>query len=94
MKPVIIAKQFDCQWYTHHGIKELLDDPIVVAIASSKDFSDTLDWAYAIEDYCDDRYGYRDTWGDTATIGIEYIPEGTDFTVENIDGWETIIIKE
>ena len=94
MKPVILSKVFNCQWYTHHRIKELLEDPVILNFIESRSNSDTLEWAYGIEDYCDNKYGVRETWGDVTTLCIEYIPEDMSYTVELINGWETIIIKE
>ena len=95
MKPVILSKEFDCQWFTHHKIRELLEDPIVIMYMESMEArSGTLEWAYNIEDYCDFKYGIRESWGDVTTLCIEYIEDNKDYTVELINGWETITYKE
>jgi hypothetical protein len=94
MKPVILSKMFDCQWFTYHKVQKLLNDPTVIWYIMNKHKYDTLEWAYKIEEHCDKEFGFRETWGDVTTLGIEFVPTDSNVSVEFIDGWETITYKE
>jgi len=94
MKPVILSKEFECRWFTHHNIKALIEDPNVLNLIESRATTDSLSWAYDIEEYCDKTYGVRETWGDVTTLCIDYVPEDAHYTIKLINGWETITYKE
>lgn len=95
LRPVILAKGYECQWYTLHKIKELLDDPVVLNFIETEiDFSESLEEAYILENYCDLMYGERECWGDVTQLKIETVPSEVDFNVEVVDGWETIVYKD
>jgi hypothetical protein len=92
MKPVVLAKDYGAQWYTYHGIKALLEDPNILNYISSTSLEEDLEWVYELENYFDLMYGERETWGDITSLKIELVPKECNFTVELVDGWETIIL--
>lgn len=85
---VLYSPEYGSGWYTKHKIEQLLYDYKVVEMVENKtDYRE-------IVSYCIEKYGKLNAYGGAFDLKVEYIPIGTEFTIEEIDGFETIILKE
>lgn len=76
-------------WYTWHGILELVYDPVVVAMVETGQDPSKI-YAYCNKQHTD-TYHY---FGGADGLSIEWLPEGTEFRIEEYDGAETIRLKQ
>ena len=85
---VVYHPSWGCGWYSWHGRAQLLFDPKIVAYIES---GDTL----GLEKYLEGIRG-DDYWisAELEELAIEWIREGTEFTVVEYDGSETIWYKD
>lgn len=90
---IIIGSKSNAGWYTCHNIPELVFDPAIIDLLSSKQDSleHSLAIAYEIELYCDEVYGERPFYGDTTLLSVKWVPVDSTFNVVCVDGWETVI---
>ena len=83
---VLYSPGYGAGWYTWHSVPELLFDPKVVDMVESNTTSETIE-LYCKEVYGDDCYlGARD-------LKVAWLPQGTEFMIQEFDGDETIITK-
>lgn len=84
---VIYSPTWGSGWYSWHGVVELLYDPVVVGMIENKATPET------IEEYCRKIYDYE--WHTSCdNLEIAWIPEGTEFYINEYDGSESIKTKE
>jgi hypothetical protein len=84
---VLVSAGFGAGWYTWHHVPELLFDPDVVKMIE-------LDWPHeTIKTHCEKFYGKDYFYGGVVGLGIEWIPEGTKFRIDEYDGSETIVTE-
>lgn len=88
---IVIPNEFNTKWYTFHKVKELVFDPEVVKLVQELLTSNApLKESSKIEEYCDETYGERIFYGDSMYLKVHWIPEGTKFSLESKDGWESL----
>ncbi len=80
---VIFSFDFGAGWYSWHGIKELLFDPNVVKMIEDGE---------SPQEYCEKLY--KDSYISSDSLAIAWIPEGTEFYINEYDGREEIVFKE
>lgn len=94
---VIIAKDYNSQWFTNHQVPELITDDNVVRLVQDMqkldEMEDKLRIAYQIERYCDNVYGERTYYGDTMCLGIVWVPAGAAFNIIYNNYQESIVIE-
>ena len=74
-------------WYTWHNISELLFDPKVVDMVLEKTSAET------IELYC--KTVYEDHYyGGAEDLEVAWVPTGTEFVIDEYDGYESITFKD
>lgn len=74
-------------WYTWHNVAELLFDPKVVDMVLEKTSAET------IELYC--KTVYEDHYyGGAEDLEVAWVPTGTEFIIDEYDGYETITFKD
>lgn len=90
---IIVPDRHGARWYTYHGVEELLFDPVVIEMVTAMNESDTpLNYAFAIEKYCDETYGEKKYYGDAMYLTIDWLPTGTFFSIlVDSEGFETIV---
>ena len=74
-------------WYTWHNVAELLFDPIVVDMVTDNTAPGT------IELYCKTVYGDH-YYGGAEDLEVAWVPPGTEFIIDEYDGYETITFKD
>lgn len=81
---VIFSFNFGAGWYSWHGIEELLFDPNVVKMIEDGE---------SPHKYCEELYKgiYISS---ELNLAIAWIPEGSEFYIDEYDGREEIIFKE
>lgn len=85
---VLYSPNFGCGWYTEHKIEQLLFDYRIVEMVESKaDYN-------AIVAYCKEKYGKDINVGGAFDLQIAWLPIGAEFTIQNYDGFESIVMKE
>ena len=84
---VLYSPGFGAGWFTWHNIGELLFDPKVVGMVIEKTSAET------IELYCRTVYGDH-YYGGASDLEVAWIPQGTEFVIDEYDGSETIQIKD
>lgn len=84
---VLYSPGFGAGWYSWHGVKELLYDPVVVKMVLDKEPS------YKISNYCEDKYGDH-YYGGADQLKIAWLVKDTRFYIKEYDGSETIILFE
>jgi hypothetical protein len=84
---VIYSPDYGAGWYSWHDIQGLLFDPVLV------DMIENTATPEAIEEYCHKTYDCGRLLG-CNNLDIVWIPEGTEFLIEEYDGSETIRFKE
>ena len=91
---ILIPDRHGARWYTYHGVADLLFDPVVVEMVTAMNESSTpLNYAFAIEKYCDETYGEKMYYGDAMYLTVDWLPVGTEFTVKvDEDGFEGIFM--
>lgn len=88
MVAVLISPRYGAGWYSWHGIRELLFDPVVVEMLENN-----ID-RYEIEKYCEKTYGEDEYYGGITDLQIVWIPEGREFMIHEYDGSETLRYKD
>lgn len=88
---VLVSRGWGAGWYSWHGIEELLYDPEIVRMIENPD-EDEDD--FSIEKYCEEKYGDSSYYGGVDGLCIVWVPEGTQFIINEYDGAETLWIKE
>ena len=84
---VIHSPRYGAGWYSWHGVHDLIFDSVVVGMIENKTYPDV------IEDYC--RKTYESEFSMSCDdLEIAWIPEGTQFFIEEYHGSETIRFKE
>jgi len=85
---VLYSPEYGSGWYTKHKIEELLYDSKVIAMVENKtDYKE-------IVSYCIEKYGKLNAYGGAFDLQIAWLPIGTEFTIEETDGFETIKMKD
>jgi hypothetical protein len=85
---VLYSPNYGCGWYTAHKNEQLLFDYKVVEMVESQ--QNYLN----IVSYCIETYGKGINVGGAFDLQIEWIPVGSEFIIQNHDGFETIIMKD
>jgi hypothetical protein len=86
---VLYHPTYGAGWYSWHGIPDLIYDPLVVDMVESGVDPEKI-YAYCNEHYTD-TYHY---FGGSDGLSIAWLPEGTEFRIEEYDGAETIRLKQ
>jgi len=85
---VLVSAGFGAGWYTWHHIPELLFDPDVVKMVE-------LDWPQdLIKAHCEKFYGNNHFFRGVDRLGIQWVPEGTKFRIDEYDGAETLVTQD
>ena len=84
---VLYSPGFGAGWYTWHNISELLYDPVVVDMVLDKTAPGT------IELYCKTVYGDH-YYGGVSDLEVIWIPQGTQFIINEYDGNEILTTKD
>jgi hypothetical protein len=85
---VLYSPNFGCGWYTAHKNEQLLFDYKVVEMVEAKaDYKD-------IVSYCIETYGKGINVGGAFDLQIAWLPIGSEFTIQNYDGFESIVMKD
>lgn len=89
---VLVSGGYGAGWSTWNNEheEELLFDPIVIEMLENEDNADRLD---DIVEYCEKKYphGY---FGGVQDLTIVWIPEGSEFRIEEYDGSEGLYLKD
>jgi len=86
---VLYHPTYGAGWYSWHGILDLIYDPLVVDMVEKEQAPEKI-YAYCNEHYTD-TYHY---FGGATRLEIAWLPEGTEFRIEEYDGAETIRLKD
>ena len=83
---VIFSPGWGSGWHTSHNIEELIFDPSIVAWIEAEEYD-------KIKNYMILKYPnvYLGTLED---LRITWIPEGTEFVIDEYDGSESILFKD
>lgn len=82
---VIITKEHGAGWYSWHNIAELLYDPVIVDLVEREKFAE-------IAEYTSKKY--PDVYlGGYKYLRVVWLLEGTEFRIEEYDGYEDIMLK-
>jgi len=83
---VIFSPGYGSGWYTSHDIEELIFDPSIVAWTEAEEYDKIKNYMIL---------KYPDTWfGTLDDLRITWIPEGTEFQIDEYDGNESILFKD
>ena len=85
---VLFSKGYGAGWYSWHGILDLLFDPEVIKMVEAETHSDIIE-QYCIRVYGDDYY-----YGGADGLRVMWIPEGTEFKIDEYDGLEFVVTRE
>ena len=85
---VLYSPDFGAGWYSWHHIEELLYDPVVVDMVLDKTTAET------IELYCDSVYSNTAFYGGARDLEVIWIPQGTQFIINEYDGNEILTTKD
>lgn len=96
---VLISPGFGAGWSTWSLEKEreLMFDPTVVTLVEDRDEGriETDQLVELVESYCKKKYGEHAIYcGGVEDLEIHWIPEGTQFRINEYDGSESILYKE
>ena len=83
---VIYSPGFGAGWYSWHDIEDLIFDPSIVAWIESSEL-DKID-AYVTLKYPDAYLGGIDN------LAVAWVPEGSQFRIDEYDGSESVEIKD
>jgi hypothetical protein len=83
---VIFSPGYGSGWYTSHNIEELIFDPSIVEWIEAEEYDKIKN--YMILKYPDIWFGALDD------LRIAWIPEGTEFQIDEYDGNESIMFKD
>lgn len=83
---ILYSPGYGAGWYTWHHIEELLYDPSIVTWLESGELD-------KIEHYLTLKYP-GEYFGGLDDLGIEWIPQGTLFKINEYDGAESIEYKD
>jgi hypothetical protein len=82
---VILTKEHGAGWYSWHNIAELLYDPVIVDLVEKEKFAEVAE--YTSKKYPDIYLGgYKH-------LRVVWLLEGTEFRIEEYDGYEDIMLK-
>ena len=84
---VLYSPGFGAGWYSWHDISELLYDPVVVAMVLDKTAPGTIEF------YCKTVYGDH-YYGGAGDLEVIWIPQGTQFIINEYDGNEILTTKD
>lgn len=85
---VLISPEYGAGWSTwNYDLPEILFDPEVVKMVEDKTDSET------IQLYCDAKYPDH-YFGGADDLEVKWLPIGTEFKVNEYDGFETLEIKD
>jgi hypothetical protein len=84
---VLYSPGFGAGWYSWHSVAELLFDPKVVDMVLDETSSET------IELYCKTVYGDH-YYAGSCDLEVAWVPQGTEFVIDEYDGAETITFKD
>lgn len=99
---VLYSPGYGAGWFTwnscHDGGKDILYDPSIIYMVEEMqknwgDANHVESWISNIVDYCKDKYPDVYTGGVDGLI-VAWLPEGTEFYVDEYDGSETLVLKE
>ncbi len=98
---VLYSPGFGAGWSTWSTVNghghELVFDPNVVALVEDRDNGKITNeqLVQLVESYCERKYGKNEVYcGGVDDLQIEWIPEGTQFKINEYDGSESIEYKE
>lgn len=101
MVAVLYSPGYGAGWSTWSSVNvesdSLLFDPSVVTLVEDKDAGRITreQLVELVEAYCDQKYGENRVYcGGVDDLVIEWIPEGTQFKINEYDGSESIEYKE
>lgn len=88
-------------WYSWNSGRcgqELMFDPSIIYMVEQMqskwdDPAHVDSWVSNIEEYCKDKYPEAYTGGADSLV-VAWLPEGTEFYVDEYDGSESLVIKE
>ena len=80
---VLYSRGYGAGWYSWHGVLELVFDPTVVDMVERNTPYDD------IEAYCESKWPDH-YFGGACGLTIKWIPEGTQFLIEEYDGNESV----
>jgi len=85
---VLYSPNYGTGWYTAHKNEELLFDyKLVEMVEAKKGYNE-------IVAYCIEKYGRNINLGGAFDLQIAWLPIGSEFTIQNHDGFETIKMKD
>jgi hypothetical protein len=83
---VIFSPGYGSGWYTSHDIEALIFDSSIVAWIEAEEYDKIKNYMIL---------KYPDTWfGALEDLRIAWIPEGTEFVIDEYDGNESILFKD
>ena len=86
---VLFSPGFGAGWSTwNHSYPQCLFDPEIVRMIEKEDDP------YQIESFAESKYGEDFYGGGASDLSIMWLPEGTEFVVNEYDGSESIHTKE
>ena len=86
---ILYHPTYGAGWYTWHGILELVYDPVVVDMVEKNEPPERI-YTYCNEQHTDTYHFF----GGANGLSIKWLPEGTEFRIEEYDGAETIQLKD
>lgn len=86
---VLYTSAHGAGWYSWHDIPELLFDPEVVRMIENPDEDEDEN---TIINYCREKYGTQGYYNGAKSLAIKWIPQGSQFRVQEYDGSETVIV--
>lgn len=101
MVAVLYSPGYGAGWSTWSMVRghdtELMFDPSIVTLVEDRDAGKITDAQLVelVEAYCNQTYGDNEVYcGGVEDLRIEWIPEGTQFKINEYDGSESIEYKE
>jgi hypothetical protein len=85
---VIFSPGHGAGWYTWHNVEELVYDPVIVEMIEN------VVHPTFIEEYCEKTYGDNHYYGGAHQLAIVWMPEGTEFIINEYDGHESVEYKD
>lgn len=87
MIAVLVSPGYGLGWYSSHKMQELLFDPTIVDLVMAEQHD-------KIEPYLTARYGDDLYFGPVDDLTVLWIPQGTDFRIDEYDGAERLVFRE
>lgn len=94
MKEIVIAKDYDTKWYTHHKIKELVLNPEIIKLVKNLHSHNNLRQALAIEEHCEYLINKSLNLRDSNHLTTITVPSGTRFDIKFHHGKEIVVFNK